>query len=110
MSYSSDAAHLPSSEAVHQTLHHPSIVSLLSCFSTPSARYHVLEFCPNGSLSSFLHSRPTRSLSEQELRAIARNLVEALIYLKKEYVIHRDIKPSNILLTDDFRLVSVLIL
>ena len=103
-----DTPHLSSSTAVHQALHHPSIVSLLSHFSTPSAHYQVLDFCANGSLASVLNSRPSSSLSEPELRDIAKSLIEGLVYLRKQRVIHRDVKPSNLLLTDDFRIVIIL--
>lgn len=43
-----------------------------------------------------------RSFSEDALKAIARQLLDILIYLHSQHppVIHRDIKPSNILLTD----------
>ncbi|KAI0745665.1 kinase-like domain-containing protein [Earliella scabrosa] len=44
-----------------------------------------------------------RSRREDQLRGLARALVDALVYLKKERVLHRDIKPSNILLTSEWR-------
>lgn len=56
-------------------------------------------------MSAFLRSRNSHTLTEEELRGVARVLVDALVYLKKERVLHRDIKPSNVLLTDHFRLV-----
>ncbi|KAI0917288.1 hypothetical protein AcW2_007460 [Taiwanofungus camphoratus] len=99
-----EIAHLASSTALHQALHHPSIVSLLSTFSTPSGHYHVLELCPQGTLSVFVQQRKPPVLSEGELRGVVKCMVEALIYLRKERVLHRDIKASNILLTDDFRI------
>ncbi|KAH9950661.1 kinase-like domain-containing protein [Amylocystis lapponica] len=97
-------AHLTSSASLHQALHHPSIVSLLSTFSTSTDHYQVLELCSRGTLSDFLHSRTPSTLSEDELRGIVKTMVDALMCLRKERIIHRDIKASNILLTDDFRI------
>lgn len=82
-------------------------MSLLSTFSTPSAHYQVLELCAHGSLLTFLHSRSPQTLSENEVRGVLRTLVDALIYLKKELVVHNNIKPENVLLTHDFRIVSL---
>jgi polo-like kinase 4 len=46
-------------------------------------------------------------LLETELRGIIKGLLDALVYLKKEFVIHCNITPSNILLTNDHGVVSV---
>ncbi len=48
------------------------------------------------------HLRAGRSFSETEVQAIARSLLDILIYLHQQTppIIHRDIKPSNILLTN----------
>lgn len=101
-------AALPSSpSAIHYSLHHPAIVSLLSHFTCASGRFHVLEFCSRGSLEAFLHSREGSRTSEGELRGVGRSLVDALLYLKKERVVHRAICPGNILLTEDLRVVCI---
>lgn len=93
------------SSAVHAALFHPSIVSLISAYSAPASFHQVLEYCEYGSLADFLYKRYTCRLDEDELRGVARPLVDALTYLKKERVLHRDIKPSNIMLTSEYRLV-----
>lgn len=48
------------------------------------------------------HLEAGRSFSEQEVKQVAKALLEILIYLhgRQPSVIHRDIKPSNILLTN----------
>ena len=91
--------------SLHSTLCHPNIVTLLSSFSAPTGFHQVLEFCENGSLSEFLHARDSQTLTEEEVRGVARALIDALVYLKKERVLHRDIKPSNVFITGDSRLV-----
>jgi polo-like kinase 4 len=60
-----------------------------------------------GTLSEFLLSKKPSTLLETELRGVTRGLVDALVYLKKEFVIHCSITPSNILLTNDYGVVSV---
>lgn len=98
-------AHLDESTELHQGLHHPSIVSLYSSFSTSTAHYQVLEFCSLGTLASFLRGRKPPFLQEDELRGVMRSLVDALIYLRRERVLHRDIKAGNVLITAQFRIV-----
>ncbi|KAJ6508874.1 kinase-like domain-containing protein [Mycena sanguinolenta] len=106
-----------SNEAIHLSLSHPSIVSLLSTFSTPAADFHVLELCAGGPLSRYLASEAHqqrrqqergRILSEAHLRGILKSLFEALVYLKNEGVVHRNIRPSNILVTAEGRVVRPL--
>jgi serine/threonine protein kinase len=48
------------------------------------------------------HLKAGRTFSQTEVEALARSLLEILIYLQEHEppIIHRDIKPSNILLTD----------
>ncbi len=48
------------------------------------------------------HLKAGRSFSEPEVRQLAKDLLEILVYLhgRQPPVIHRDIKPSNILLTN----------
>ncbi|KAI0674851.1 kinase-like domain-containing protein [Trametes maxima] len=85
------------------TLCHPSVISLLSAFSTPSGYCQVYELCSEGTLSDIVRARDADRLIEAELRGVARSLVDALIYLRKELVLHRDINPANILVADDGR-------
>ncbi|KAI9067534.1 kinase-like protein [Trametes sanguinea] len=89
--------------ALHAALCHPSIVSLMSSFNSPTGDYHVLELCLDGSLADVLQARSNPILTENEVRGVAKSLVDALVYLKKELILHRDINPSNILVTDDGR-------
>ncbi|KAF5382419.1 hypothetical protein D9615_002978 [Tricholomella constricta] len=94
--------HLTPTTSLHQALHHPNIVSLLSAFSTVKETFQVLELCSVGNLSQFLRARPLQTLQELELRGVTKSLADALTYLRKELVIHGDINPSSILLTTDY--------
>lgn len=119
--------------AVHQTLCHPSILSLFSTFLTgdsysddeqqPQAqpgipttvvtltRYMILEYCgPHGTLSDHLprlSPPPTSPLEESRIRGVVKTLADALTYLEKENVVHRRLTPDSVYLTEDFRVVSV---
>ena len=104
---SQSLAHLKTSSAIHLSLHHPAIVSLLSSFSSARHDYHVMELCSQGTLLSFLQSRSNRALSECEVRGVSKSLIDALTYLRKELILHRDIKPTNILITEDYRIVRL---
>ncbi|KAG5642666.1 hypothetical protein DXG03_002350 [Asterophora parasitica] len=97
----------PHLTSLHQALHHPNVVSLLSVFSTAKETFHVIELCSVGSLSQFLRARPLQSLQESELRGVTKSIADALAYLQKELVVHGDINPSNILLTADYGVVGL---
>lgn len=93
--------------ALHNSLYHPSVVSLLGTFSTSSAQYHALELCPNGTLHDLLSSRHPPVLSEAELRGVLKSLVGAFVYLHKRHIIYGNIRLSKILLSEDYRVVSI---
>lgn len=95
-----------SAASLHQTLHHPNIVSLYSISSAPSSDYHVLEFCSEGTLFDLLSSRNPSILSEAELRRVLKGVGSALVYLREERVIHRNVSPSAILFAEDMKPVS----
>ncbi|KAK1227367.1 hypothetical protein PQX77_009631 [Marasmius sp. AFHP31] len=101
----SHTANTPS-EPLHQGLYHLNIVSLFSTFSGYQHRYHVLELCPGGSLFDILDScdSDTPTLPEHELLSIARPLIDALSYLKREGIVHRNLNPQSVLFTADRRI------
>ena len=122
------AENILGSVAVHQSLCHPTILSLFSTFpavdsdyeadrqpqsGTPTMvtmRYIVLEYGgPHGTLLDHL---PRLNLAsplplEGRVRGVVKTLAEALTYLEKENVVHRKLIPDSIYVTEDFRVVSV---
>lgn len=119
------------SVAVHQSLCHPTILSLFSTFPVVDpdyeadrqpqpqpgtstivmTRYIVLEYGgPLGTLSDHLPRLNLASPSppeEGKVRGVVKSLADALTYLEKENVVHRNLVPGSIYVTEDFRVVSV---
>merc|ERR1719271_1427003 len=61
--------------------------------------YVILELMNLGSLRSLLKLCPD-GVSEPEVAAIFRQVLDGLAFLHKNSILHRDIKPENILLND----------
>ena len=78
-----------------RSLQHENIVLMLDYFETESEICVVTEFA-QGELFDILED--DRSLPEDVVRSIARQLVQALHYLHSHRVLHRDMKPQNVLL------------
>jgi eukaryotic-like serine/threonine-protein kinase len=85
-------------------LHHPAIPRYLDFFRAPVDSEDtfclVQEIAPGRSLADWVAAGHT--FSEKELRQIATQILEILIYLQTFMppIIHRDIKPQNLLYTD----------
>ncbi len=86
-----------------KTLEHPAIPSYIDYFEleSKSKGYALVQTYVEGkSLEEYMQSE--RVFTEKELKNIAKQLLEILIYLHAQYppVIHRDIKPSNIIFAE----------
>ena len=123
-----------SAVAVHQTLCHPTILSLFSAFPavdsdpdadqpqtqydatitvTPSTYVIILEHCgPYNTLCDHLprlNLSSTLPLEENRIRGVVKTLADALAYLEKENVLHRRLIPESVYVTQDFRVVSTVL-
>jgi serine/threonine protein kinase len=65
-----------------------------------SKLWMLVEFCAGGAIDNAILELD-RGLKEPEIKAIAKQMFEALDYLHKNKVIHRDLKAGNILLMDN---------
>jgi serine/threonine protein kinase len=85
-----------------KTLSHPAIPRYLDYLEIdePDSKGFALVQTYVGGKTLEEHLRSGRSFSENEVKELAKSLLEILIYLhdRNPPVIHRDIKPSNILL------------
>ncbi|KAF5369505.1 hypothetical protein D9758_002528 [Tetrapyrgos nigripes] len=96
-----------SSSTLQFSLHHPSINSLFSAFTSQTHQFQVLGLCAGGSLFQYIQrygtGKDSRCLSDGMTRTIIKPLIDALTYLKKEGIVHRDLNPRSILLTEEGR-------
>jgi len=79
-----------------KSIAHPLIVSLYSSFPTETTYNLVLEYCPGGSLFSFLRDRKKLSLKTSLIYFA--ELLCVINYLHKNGVLFRDLKAENVLL------------
>jgi serine/threonine protein kinase len=87
-----------------KSLTHPAIPRYLDFFEVnlPNSKGFALVQTYIEAKSLEEHLKAGRTFSETEVKQLAKDLLEILIYLheRQPAVIHRDIKPSNILLTN----------
>jgi serine/threonine protein kinase len=90
---------LKSEIKVHDSLNHPYICSLRTCFQDENYIYIILELCENQSLGDMIKRR--KRVSEEEARYFMLQMFSGIGYCHKNQVIHRDIKLGNVFLDSD---------
>lgn len=82
---------------IHKKLKHFNIVELLDVIYKSDRIYIIMEYCNNGSLSSFMNKR---RMNEIYVQNFIHQLTSALKYLRELRISHRDLKPHNLLICD----------
>lgn len=82
------------------TCNHPNIVQLLGAFYYENQLWIMIEFCQGGAVDAIMLELD-RGLTEPQIQAICKQMLEALSYLHSMKIIHRDLKAGNVLLTQD---------
>ncbi|KAH1492722.1 hypothetical protein LV164_001660 [Aspergillus fumigatus] len=81
-----------------KSVNHPSLVQLKAFGSDQKRALLVLDYCPGGDLFDVAASG-VKPMSPALIRRIFAELVDAVRYLHRNYIVHRDIKLENVLVT-----------
>lgn len=83
-----------------KSLHHPTIPRYLESFTitTPSGKGLVLVQAHTGGQTLAQLLSTGQPYLEAEIKAIAKQLLQSLVYLHSSGLLHRDIRPDNIIL------------
>ncbi|OMJ91964.1 hypothetical protein SteCoe_5399 [Stentor coeruleus] len=85
--------------SIVKSIKHSNIVQVYEIYEGEFNLYLTMELCSKGSLKERV--KLDGPVSIQEVKIIAKKLLEALDYLHSKKICHRDVKPENILFTED---------
>ncbi|ODQ44589.1 hypothetical protein PICMEDRAFT_18003 [Pichia membranifaciens NRRL Y-2026] len=80
-------------------LDHPGIVRLKAFYEDDDNYYLVMEYISGGDLMDFVACNG--AIDESASREIARQIMEAILYVHSKGISHRDLKPDNIMIAQD---------
>jgi len=88
---------------VIKDINHPNILQLIDLKEDSEYYYFIYEYCDGGNLDDYLNylKNNNKSLTEEEVQYIMKQLVEAVKYLHNKKIVHRNMKPRNILIKYD---------
>jgi len=77
---------------------HDNIVEFYDSYLVEDELWVIMEYLDGGALTSVVQHT---SLTEEQVAAVCKSCLRALVYLHSKGVIHRDIKSDSILLTKE---------
>lgn len=84
-----------------EILQHDYIVKLYETFESCDSLFLVMEYVPGWNLDEYLQKKNDGALTENEARHLFGQLVTAVDFCHRKWVVHRDLKTPNILITPD---------
>ena len=89
---------------INSSLNHPNIVRLYNFFEIDEFYILKLEYMNYGDLKNFIKKFSISKFSETFCGYIITNIIDALVYLRKQSILHRDIKSENIMINEKFEI------
>jgi len=87
-------------------LDHPNVIKIYEIFEDENHLYIVEEYCECGDLFNFLLNN--KIFSEDLVKVIIKQLLEALVYLHGKGIVHSNIHPENILIYGQYDNTNIL--
>ncbi|XP_067138239.1 serine/threonine-protein kinase SIK3-like isoform X2 [Centruroides vittatus] len=87
---------------IMKLLNHPHIIQLYQVIDTEDMLYLVTEYASGGDIFDYLvlHER----MEESKARKKFKQIISAISYCHKHYVVHRDLKAENLLLDENMNI------
>jgi len=84
-------------------LRHPAVVQIFGCAKLDDSFTLILEYCPKGSLLSWLRSTEGTEVATATLYKVALSAACAVLFMERKQMLHRDIAARNFLVMNDLR-------